>query len=77
MGIIKPFFIAFSLYSQIPVPQFEWKEEDMKYMLCFFPWIGVVIGVLLFGWRQLCHMFSIGETGYLLIGPQLFLNTKK
>ncbi|MCI5585839.1 MAG: adenosylcobinamide-GDP ribazoletransferase [Lachnospiraceae bacterium] len=71
MGIIKPFFIAFSLYSQIPVPQFEWKEEDMKYMLCFFPWIGVVIGVLLFGWRQLCHMFSIGETGYLLIAAAI------
>ncbi len=26
----------FSMYSGIPMPQFEWKEEDMKYMLCFF-----------------------------------------
>ena len=30
-------FIAFSMYSRIPMPMFEWKEEDMKYAMCFFP----------------------------------------
>ena len=28
--------IAFSMYSRIPMPMFEWKEEDMKYAMCFF-----------------------------------------
>ena len=37
-------FIAFSMYSRIPMPMFEWKEEDMKYAMCFFPAIGMVIG---------------------------------
>ena len=23
--------IAFSMYSRIPMPMFEWKEEDVKY----------------------------------------------
>ena len=30
------FKIAFSMFSKIPVPQAEWTEENMKYMLCFF-----------------------------------------
>mgnify|MGYP000637783259 CR=1 FL=1 len=34
--------IAFSMYSRIPMPMFEWKEEDMKYAMCFFPAIGAV-----------------------------------
>ncbi len=71
MGVIKGFFIAFSLYSKIPMPQFRWEEEDMKYMLCFFPWVGAVIGGLLFLWRRLCQRLGVGETGYLLIAAAL------
>lgn len=47
MHVIRSFFIALSLYSKIPVPQFVWNEEDMQYSLCFFPWVGAVIG---FAW---------------------------
>lgn len=44
MRMIRSMIVAFSMYSKIPMPQFEWKDGDMKYMLCFFPWIGAVIG---------------------------------
>lgn len=71
MGILKSFFIAFSIYSKIPVPQFDWKEEDMKYMLCFFPWIGTVIGVCLGCWRYLCGTLGVGEVCYVLVGAAL------
>ena len=33
----KSIAIAFSMYSKIPMVQFEWKEEDMRYSMCFFP----------------------------------------
>ena len=36
MKLLKAMAIAFSIYSKIPVPQFEWKEEDMEYMMCVF-----------------------------------------
>jgi len=49
MRIIKNIIVAFSLYSRIPMPHFEWKEEDMKHNLIFLPWIGAVIGGLCFG----------------------------
>ncbi len=38
--------IAFSLYSSIPMPRAEWSEKNMRYTLCFFPLVGVVIGLL-------------------------------
>lgn len=68
MHILKSLMIAFSIYSKIPVPQFEWKDEDMKYMLCFFPWIGAVIGICLFGWSRLCDCIGVGEICRILIG---------
>ena len=63
--------IAFSIYSKIPVPQFEWKEEDMEYMMCFFPWIGGVIGLFFFGWAVLCEKFAVGNVCYALIGAAI------
>ena len=44
--IINSLFTSFSLYSRIPVPQTEWKEENRRYVLSFFPLVGAVIGVL-------------------------------
>lgn len=71
MKIVKSFFIAFSIYSKIPVPQFQWKEEDMKYCLCFFPWVGVVIGVCVFLWRVICEKWGIGVLCSTLIGTAI------
>lgn len=68
MHILKSIVIAFSIYSKIPVPQFEWKEEDMKYMLCFFPWIGAVIGGCVYLWAYLCRVFEVGTLCYATIG---------
>lgn len=43
--------VAFSLYSKIPMPNVELTEKNMKYSLCFFPFIGVLIGGILCGWN--------------------------
>lgn len=43
------FKIAFAMFSKIPVPQAEWTKENMKYMFCFFPFIGAVVGALSYG----------------------------
>ena len=66
MRIIKSCIVAFSMYSKIPMPQFEWKEEDMQYMLCFFPWVGAVIGVCLYLWNRFCAAFQVGRIAYVL-----------
>ena len=61
MHVIKSFLIALSMYSIIPTIRTEWKEEDMKYVFVFFPFVGVIIGALVFGWNILCRQFEIGE----------------
>lgn len=48
MSVLKSFAIAFSMYSRVPMPQFDWKDEDMRYVMCFFPLVGAVQGGLFF-----------------------------
>ena len=40
------------MYSRIPVPRVDWEKENMRYAMCFFPMIGVVIGAVMYlaGW---------------------------
>lgn len=60
MSVIRSFFMAFSIYSKIPVPQFRWEERDMKYAFCFFPWVGAAIGLCVYGWNWLCSRYGVG-----------------
>ena len=71
MRIIKSICIAFSIYSKIPMPQFAWEEEDMKYMMCFFPWIGAVIGLLLYGWFCVSEHLGVGILCHTMIGAAI------
>lgn len=73
MTVIKSLFIAFSIYSKIPVPQFEWKEEEMKYMLCFFPWVGAAAGGLVYLWGMFCRTYQVGSLCYTLFGAAISL----
>ena len=60
MRVIRSMIIAFSTYSRIPMPQVEWSDENRKYTMCFFPLIGAVIGLLLWGWLWLCDALALG-----------------
>ena len=69
----KSIAIAFSMYSKIPMVQFEWKEEDMRYSMCFFPLVGIVIGLLSWCWWLFCQQFGIGKMClHLLAGNHSF-----
>lgn len=63
--MIKSLFIAFAMYSKIPMPQFDWEQDNMKYVFCFFPWVGAVIGALELGWFYLCSVLGIGEMAFV------------
>lgn len=64
MKILRSIAVAFSLYSRIPMPHFEWKDEDMKYNLVFLPWIGAIIG---------CLAYLIGKAGGIFDIPVLVI----
>ncbi|MGN0343307.1 MAG: adenosylcobinamide-GDP ribazoletransferase [Roseburia sp.] len=68
MSVIKSCIIAFSMYSKIPVPQFTWKDKDMRYVMLFFPWVGLVIGVVTLLWTWLAARLGVGSLCFALVG---------
>ena len=46
--LIQSMIIAFSMYSKIPMPRVDWNKKNMKYALCFFPFVGIVIGAMIY-----------------------------
>lgn len=69
--VMSSFLIAFSMYSKIPVPRADWNKENMKYVMCFFPLIGAVIGGTIYLWGFICQTLSLSQVfktvGYVLI----------
>lgn len=56
--------MAFAMFSAIPTPRIEWKSENMRYMLCALPLVGIVIGALLCLWAWFCTVLHIGSVLY-------------
>lgn len=59
--MLNSFLLAFAMYSKIPMPPADWSKEKMKYIMCFFPLVGVVIGALIFGFGSLCSRLGLPE----------------
>ncbi len=67
--MLRSLAIAISMYSRIPMPQFEWKEKDMRYAICFFPVVGIIIGIIEFLIYRLYKSFYISAE----LGTCLFI----
>ena len=59
MQLLKTIAIAFSMFSAVPVPQFDWDEKNMRYMLCAFPLVGLLTGAAAAGWGALSTYLSL------------------
>jgi len=60
LSVIRSMVIAFATYSRIPMPRVDWAEDNRRYTMCFFPLIGLVIGLLMWGWLALCDAAAFG-----------------
>ena len=71
MTLLRSLAMALSCFSKVPVPQVDWKPESMRYMMCFFPVVGLIIGVVLALWWLLCDAVGFGSvlrgTGLVLL----------
>lgn len=65
MELLGSLVIAFSMYSRIPMPRIQWTKERMKYVMCFFPLIGLVMGLALWGWGELAVILNLGPSYYI------------
>ena len=59
MFLLRSLLIAFSMYSRIPVPIVEWKQENMKYAIAWLPAVGAVIGALMWEWSLLAGLAGV------------------
>ena len=48
------------MYSKIPMPRVDWEKKALSWALCFFPLVGVAIGLVLWGWMALAQVLHIG-----------------
>lgn len=68
MVLFETIAVAFSMYSAFPVPQFAWNEKNTRYVMCAFPLIGVLCGLVCAGVYALCEALRFPE---LLRGAML------
>lgn len=61
MNCLESMVIAFAMYSKIPMPKILWNKDNMKYVMCFFPMVGIVIGAIVWFWAQLSSQIEIGS----------------
>lgn len=48
MTILKSLVIALSMYSIVPMPQLDWREDNMRWSLGFLPVVGALAAGLLY-----------------------------
>ena len=61
MILLETVAVSLSMFSAIPMPQIAWNEKNMRYILCAFPLVGLVIGLCLWLWQMLCFRFGLPE----------------
>ncbi|MEG2073943.1 MAG: adenosylcobinamide-GDP ribazoletransferase [Angelakisella sp.] len=59
MIIAETIAVAFSMFSALPVPNIRWNKNNMRYVMCAFPLVGVVIGGASAFWVMLCQGLAL------------------
>lgn len=52
--------MAFCMFSRIPMPRIEWKQENMRYLLAAFPLVGAAVGLSLWLWQRISQALALG-----------------
>lgn len=71
MNTMYSCLIAISMYSRLPVPQVEWTKERMGHVMCFFPIVGAIEGLLLAGWLALACWLGLTPVMTVMWGAAL------
>lgn len=70
MILLQTFAVAVSMFSAIPMPQFDWNGKNMRYTMAAFPLVGVLCAAASVLWMWLCRIAAFGP---LLRGAGLSL----
>ncbi len=71
MNIISSIIVAFSMYSAIPMPKTDWNDKNMRYSICFFPFVGLVVASLLILWYNLTSIIGFNTMIFAAIATAI------
>lgn len=64
--MFRSLIASFSMFSRLPMPPVDWEDEkSKKYILWFFPFVGLVQGLILWG---ISTLLTWGGAGRMLYG---------
>ncbi len=58
--MLKSLALAFSCFSRIPMPKMEWDSDNMRFILAWFPVVGLVVGLLTAAWWFIAEAAGFG-----------------
>lgn len=58
---------ALGKYSVIPMPRVVQDDKTMKYAVCFWPVIGLPLGLLIWIWGEICIQYGFGQVCFALV----------
>lgn len=60
MNFLRSLVTAFSMFSRLPVPTLKWRDDNMRYIMATFPFVGVVIGLIVWAWLWAAAALGFG-----------------
>ncbi len=60
MSLLRTLAMTFSMFSALPMPQVEWKKENMRFTLAALPLVGVTVGLIVRCWLWLAGALGLG-----------------
>ena len=69
--LLSGLFVAFSLYSKLPVPRTEWTKASMRYALAFLPLVGLAVGGCELLWLYLARRLGVTALLYAVLAAAL------
>ncbi len=61
---MRSLIIALSVFTRIPMPRVDWEKENMRFIFCWFPLIGLILGLLEYAWHMAAVYFGLGSFIY-------------
>jgi adenosylcobinamide-GDP ribazoletransferase len=55
MKLLRSLCFAFSMFSRLPVPTLSWRDDNMRYIMAMFPFVGAAAGLITWLWLLLCR----------------------
>lgn len=61
MTLFNSFKTALATYSIFPIKRVDWDSDKTKYSIGFFPFVGIILGALIYGWSYLATKYMFDQ----------------